>query len=81
METTTIIVIVGIAAFIFGVLTTLIAKASEKKPNEPIGSIVVDMSEPYDPGLYLSIESDDVIYEIVRKNLKIVTLKVNIYGE
>lgn len=81
METTTVIVIVGIAAFLFGILTTLIAKAGEKKPNAPIGSLVVDMSEPYDPALYLSIESDDVIYEVVKKNRKTVTLKVDIYGE
>lgn len=82
METTVIIAVVGIVAFLFGIATTIIAKSGEKKPNEStIGSLVVDMSEPYDPALYLSIESDAVIYEVVKKNRKTVTLKVDIYGE
>lgn len=74
-------VVVLIGAFFVGVMTTIIAKSGKKKADEPVGSLVVDMTEPYDPGLYLSIESDDVIYNIVKNNRKTITLKVDIYGE
>lgn len=77
---TTNLVCALIVAFLFGVVTAIIATPKPKK-KETIGSLVVDMTEPYDPGLYLQIETDDVIYDIVKNNSKTVTLDVNIYGE
>lgn len=71
----------AIVAFLFGVVTALLAKPRKKHNGESIGSLVIDMSEPYDPGLYLSIESDDVIYDVVKNDAKTVTLNVIIHGE
>jgi len=80
MTLTMNLVCLAIVSFLFGIATAMIA-TPKKKTDEPIGSLVVDMTEPYDPGLYLSVESDDVIYKVVKNNAKTVTLTVSIYGE
>lgn len=68
---------------VFGVLfVLLIRRATTKKSGtESRGDLVVDMTEPTNPGLYLSIPSADTINDLLKTHAETVTLNVVIYGE
>lgn len=68
---------VAIAAFVLGVVFVLIFSPGRKNQETKItGTLVIDLTEPHSPGLYLSIPSEDAITDLIRKHEKTATLNV-----
>lgn len=65
------------------VVLSLVMVVRERKPkrNKSKGSLVIDMTEPSNPGLYLRIDSEETIREILANHEKNVLLNVIVYGE
>lgn len=66
-----------IAAFVLGAVFVLIFFPGRKKQETKItGTLVIDLTEPKSPGLYLSIPSEDAITDLIRNHEKTATLNV-----
>lgn len=74
---TTVFVGVVLAAFLFGTIVGLYA-GKRAKTQKTVGTLTVDMVDPYDPGLYLVMESYDDLYELIDKHIAVASFDINV---
>lgn len=74
---TTVFVGVVLAAFLFGTIVGLCA-SKHTKTQKTVGTLVVDMVDPYDPSLYLTMESYDDLYELIDKHVETAVFDINV---
>lgn len=75
---TTVFVVAGVfGAFLAGTIVGLYA-GKHVKSQKTVGTLVVDMVDPYDPSLYLTMESYDDLYELIDKNIETAMFDINV---
>jgi len=75
--TTFIVVGMVFGAFLAGTIAGLCA-GKHVKSQKTVGTLVVDMVDPYDPSLYLTMESYDDLYELIDKHVETAVFDINV---